>query len=626
MENYLAGRPLIAGPESARYRARKFLRRNKGRVVVAAVLGVVIVASVAVSTWQAVRLRAEQMRTLAEKREADRKRQQAEAAEAATAEVNRFLNDMLRSVQPNNAQGRQVLVLDVLNMASNSLDRRFATQPEVERQLRSTVAQTLVTLGKTNLALPHFQREVELSERLYGRDSTQTFGATKAVSDTLYQLGRVAESERMLRELIVRAPQVPGRGAREIMHLKADLAMRLSVLGRNAEAEQAYRETLDEHVRALGPSSPQTLHTLAAYGSFLVSRGSPARGESMLREALVTQRDVLGEDNTQTLWTADAHARALITLGHDAEAETLLRDTIARARKVLVESDSLVTRPIERLSLLLTTRGRHGEAEVLLRGHHEALVSQFGPDEPPAVAAAIDLARVQGWSARPRAAALLDAGRFADAEGPLLEYRRTLLTNGQNTYPEMRWALESLARVYDRTARPARAARARDELAALAPATRPTSVVGFPATLPAAGTWSAEFVDAANWEAYRLRVARRPADSAALRRRVVAEAKRLMPPGHPLLLKYQNALADVLVEAKLLDEAEAQLRDAYEGLLAADADEAMLHSQINRLVKLYVLMENPAAAATWKSKLSATQAAFTASTRPTTTRRENGAR
>src|SRR5207249_4362320 len=55
IERYLADEPVQARAPSAGYRVRKFLRRNKGPVLAAALLVLLLVAGAVVSTWQAVR-------------------------------------------------------------------------------------------------------------------------------------------------------------------------------------------------------------------------------------------------------------------------------------------------------------------------------------------------------------------------------------------------------------------------------------------------------------------------------------------------------------------------------------------------------------------------------------------
>jgi WD40 repeat protein/serine/threonine protein kinase len=55
IERYLADEPVAAGPPSAGYRLRKFVKRNKGRVAAASLAAALLVLGVAGSTWQAVR-------------------------------------------------------------------------------------------------------------------------------------------------------------------------------------------------------------------------------------------------------------------------------------------------------------------------------------------------------------------------------------------------------------------------------------------------------------------------------------------------------------------------------------------------------------------------------------------
>jgi serine/threonine protein kinase len=636
VRNYLGGRPLLAAPESMRYRVVKFVRRNRGRVAIAAAVGLLILGSVGVSTWQAMRLRAEQARTLAQKQEADRRRRQAQSAEAATAEVNRFLIEMLSSVEPNRAKGKPVLVLDVLKTASNNLDKRFERQPIVERQLRIAIGQSLVTLGNTDLALPHRQRAVTLSERVYGAKSRTTFGARTALASNLYHLRRYAEAEELLRRQLADAPQIPQLDRRNALGVKELLVYVLQQTGRHAEAEQIYREVLQERTTLLGRDHVSTLHAMAALGAALGSRGNAAEGEPMMREALEKQRKLLGADHTDVLWTIEAYGTLLMTMGRDGEAEPLLREAIERDRRIVGEADSLTRRAVERLADLLLKQKRNAEAEQLLRAHYGTICEKLGVEHHDTFAAAHSLTLAIRAQDRFDEAAAIDrplldrrrrtlgakhpdtlrsilalaldlvgAGSFAEAEAPLLEYRRMLLDTGQNTSSEMQWVLKSMATMYDATERPERAARARAELVAITPIMRASTQRTFPTTLPAAGTWTAELVDEANWEGYRLRRSGNREVAAQLRQQVVSEAKRLFAPGHPLLLKYQNAYADVLLEIRRLDEAEVQLVEAYAGLKSADADEAALQSEIERLVKLYESWSKPDQAAAWRAKFPA---------------------
>src|SRR5438270_2202986 len=73
IERYLSGEPVLAAPPSARYRLRKFARKHRAALTTAAALVLLLVAGVAVSTWQAVRaMRAERAALQAQQAEAER--------------------------------------------------------------------------------------------------------------------------------------------------------------------------------------------------------------------------------------------------------------------------------------------------------------------------------------------------------------------------------------------------------------------------------------------------------------------------------------------------------------------------------------------------------------------------
>ena len=82
VHNYLTGRPLIAGPETAIYRVKKFVRKHAGSVATVALVAVAIVLGLLVST--AMYLRAERMRV-----QADQARQKETVARAQAEQATK---------------------------------------------------------------------------------------------------------------------------------------------------------------------------------------------------------------------------------------------------------------------------------------------------------------------------------------------------------------------------------------------------------------------------------------------------------------------------------------------------------------------------------------------------------
>src|SRR5262249_18480797 len=147
VSRHLRDEPVVAGPPGAGYRLRKFVRRNRGRVTAATVIVLLLVASICGTTLAL--LRADRQRQVAEARE------KAAVLEAAKAHaVTTFLRNMLSSVNPNLASGREVTVRETLAEASRSVDAELAEQPEVRALVQSTIGSTYESLGQCEQAIP----------------------------------------------------------------------------------------------------------------------------------------------------------------------------------------------------------------------------------------------------------------------------------------------------------------------------------------------------------------------------------------------------------------------------------------------------------------------------------------
>ena len=190
IRNYLANRPLRAGRRSPRYRARKFLRRNKrrgggggGRC------SSLLLAGVVATTWQAVRatpranvnLQAALGDVREQKQQADesnsacasrrrtsprrlaevrRQKGEVDTTNAGLTAVNRFLTeDLLQAADPGVARGQELTIREAASTpAARNVDRRFKDQPLVAASVCHTLALAYNALGEAKRGLPHAQR------------------------------------------------------------------------------------------------------------------------------------------------------------------------------------------------------------------------------------------------------------------------------------------------------------------------------------------------------------------------------------------------------------------------------------------------------------------------------------
>jgi serine/threonine-protein kinase len=127
VERYLAGRPVLAQPDSALYRLRKFVARNRLAVGAAAAVLVAVILGAGGAVWQA-RL------ALAEKH-------RAEAVKDFIASMFREASPFAQTVQ------KPVTAADLLRNARDRIDNELRGDPLIRAELLTIVGSSLSGLG-----------------------------------------------------------------------------------------------------------------------------------------------------------------------------------------------------------------------------------------------------------------------------------------------------------------------------------------------------------------------------------------------------------------------------------------------------------------------------------------------
>jgi serine/threonine protein kinase/Flp pilus assembly protein TadD len=261
IQRHLADEPVLAGPPTARYRMRKFVRRNRAAVLVALTLALLLVGGVTGTTLGLIAARrdaerARQAELLAEMRraEADEERHQAEMEkrraddEAAIArEINDFVQtDLLAQASPYAQKGPDqpsdpdVKLRTVLDRAGDRIEGRFKDKPLVEAGLRNTIGGTYLELGDYRRAGPHLRKALALHEAQLGPDHPDTLTSRFGVAKLLAFQGKYKEAEAEFRLLYEKRRAVRGEGHPETIEAMNMLALVLVELVRYDEAEKLY--------------------------------------------------------------------------------------------------------------------------------------------------------------------------------------------------------------------------------------------------------------------------------------------------------------------------------------------------------------------------------------------------
>ena len=129
----------------------KFVRRHGAGLATATAITLLLVAGVVASTWQAVRAR---------------------RAEKQASTVANFLEDMLNSVRPEEAKGRDTLLLrEIMDKAAARVDDELRDHPEIQARLNFVIGKAYSSLFQSAKAEPRLRAALAIQTKLLGMEN-----------------------------------------------------------------------------------------------------------------------------------------------------------------------------------------------------------------------------------------------------------------------------------------------------------------------------------------------------------------------------------------------------------------------------------------------------------------------
>jgi serine/threonine-protein kinase len=368
IHQYLDGRPVLARPDSLRYRAGKFVQRHRTSVAAAAIVAVSLIGGILAAAWQA--RRATEQASIA----------QGEAEKAGL--VTGLMVDLFRLSDPSETLGDTVTARQILEQGVVRIEREFGDQPDVQASVFAEVAQVYLNLGLLPRAESLVRRALGLREELTGPSSLD-------VAETLSQLGEIQALQGKREEAVglyrraiaIRAERVPTADTL-LAATQANLAWELRALGQHDEAAELFQEALAIQRAQLGDDRPEVASTLLGLAATHHDRGSFDEAEALFQTALAPYDTSVGKPHPMA-------ATALLNIGmirrlraQYAEAEPLLRSALTM-RTALYEPDHpKVLEVVHHLGTDLYEVGQYAEAERVLADGLKRANLALGHDHP----------------------------------------------------------------------------------------------------------------------------------------------------------------------------------------------------------------------------------------------------
>ncbi len=339
--------PVLASPPSTVYRVRKFARRHRAGVLVAATLASLLVAFAVTMTVQARRIT----------REWERANREAQAAK----EITEFLVGLFSVSDPSQAKGNTVTAREILDQGAQRIGA-LSSQPPLQARLQRTLGGVYTSLGLYALADPLLERALETERRVLGLDSRETMDTLFAVGELRYYEQRFREAEAAYREAAQRRRAVLGADARDT--LEADMAVASACMQQNRfdEAERLFRPALERQQRVLGDDDSLTLNTLNEMSVLYFRQGRYAEGMPFVERAWRLHLKLFGENAPRTLISQGNLADTLGKLKRYDEAEQLFRTAITGQERVLGRQHPTTRRTVAKLVAMYEAWGKSEKA------------------------------------------------------------------------------------------------------------------------------------------------------------------------------------------------------------------------------------------------------------------------
>ena len=349
IQRHLSNEPVTARPRSRLHDLQKTIRRHKVGFAAAGAVVTALFLGLGIATW-----------SLIKEKQA---RQRADMEAAKSVQIARFLEDMLRGIDPKIAQERDTTLLrDILNSTSTRVSRDLTNQPLVEAHLANTIGNIYAALGDFDNAEVMARNALALRQSDPAGQPTDLAENHFDLAHHLWSQGKLTEAEQVAREGLSLATNNASKKDPLVAKSLAQLGVIVQDQGRLAEAEDLFRKSLNARKKLFGDNDPTVVQTLNKLSGVLSLEGKQAEAEKINREALKTfSWHKLGQPSDgDSLYSRGIE---LYDRGNLTEAETCFRQSLTLRRKTRHDVD--VT--LSALANTLRRQQKFSEAEPLFR-------------------------------------------------------------------------------------------------------------------------------------------------------------------------------------------------------------------------------------------------------------------
>ena len=388
---FLKHEPVMAGPPSAMYRLRKYVRRHKVGVAAGALVMAAMIIGITGTTIGFVKaVKAE--------------RKAKEDAETAQR-VSDFLVGLFEVSDPSEARGNSITAREILDKGAGKIEEELQDQPRIQSRLMETMGRVYRNLGLYALAAPILEKSLSLKRKVYGEEHLEVAANLHTLAVLYDTQGKYPEAESFFRQSLAIKEKILGKDHPNVARSYNSIAIVSMNQGKYDEAESYFEQSLSIKEKNLEPDHPDLGITLTNLGIFYQQQNKLEEAVPLLERALSISEKAHGPDHPDVAGSLNNLGSLYETMEKRAEAEPLYKRSLAIWEKTLGPEHPDVGIALHNLANLYRDQEKHEKAEPYYV-RSEAIFKKALGEEHPYVA----------YSFREHANLFRDLGRHDDAE------------------------------------------------------------------------------------------------------------------------------------------------------------------------------------------------------------------
>jgi serine/threonine protein kinase len=381
VRRYLNAQPILARPPSTTYQLRKLVARHRTAFAFTVALFAVLLGSAVTMGVLYGGQRRESARAQAETRKAER--------------VSAFLQNMLSSVDPARAQGKEITVREILDEAAHAAEKELADEPDVRAAIQTTIAESYTSLQRPAEAIPQSEAALRALRETHGESDRRVLRARLALGKcTSDESASWAEGERMIHEVIDDASRSLGPDDPLVGEALFQLVRIQNPFNFPAEAESLLQRALAIHRASDQPDGNRTVQILTLLGNVRGNSGDDRGARAAYTESLALTRELPTAEALQTAQLAERIAYTWVR-EDPVKADSLFWEALRLIREAVGGDHPSLARVIKNAGLGLMERGELERAADLFQESWAMYVRLLGEQNAQPGTSMTNLAEVR---------------------------------------------------------------------------------------------------------------------------------------------------------------------------------------------------------------------------------------